>query len=73
MIDTYHLMSGLRIVEQARLSIQGAVAGYLMCGDCDVRAEAAGLLSRLSIFRTADALQRRSRVSLFPVLGVMPA
>ena len=32
-----------RIVEPgATISIQGAVAGYPMCGDRDVRAEAAG-------------------------------
>ena len=65
-----------RIVEPgATISIQGAVAGYPMCGDRDVRAEAAG--HAVAFVNLQDGLDRVAEavegLAVSRILGVLPA
>ena len=71
-----HVPPDVRIVEPgATIAIQRAVAGYPMCGDRDVRAEAAG--HAVAFVNLQDGLDRVAEavegLAVSRIPGVMPA
>ena len=75
-VQDRHVPVDLRIVEPgATIAIQRAVAGYPMCGDRDVRAEAAG--HAVAFVNIQDGLDRGAEVveglAVARLLGVLPA
>ena len=75
-VQDRHVPPDVRIVEPgATIAIQRAVAGYPMCGDRDVRAEAAG--HAVAFVNLQDGLDRVAEavegLAVSRIPGVMPA
>ena len=75
-VQDRHVPIDFRIVEPgATMAIQRAVASYPLCGDRDVRAEAAG--HAVAFVNLQDGLDRVAKVveglAVSRILGVLPA
>ena len=75
-VQDRHVPIDFRIVEPgATMAIQRAVASYPLCGDRDVRAEAAG--HAVAFVNLQDKLDRGAEVveglAVARILGVLPA